>query len=90
VVRDECGIWRFPDVEAAAYRDAAALVTAAATGDMEMFDSLFPVSYAVLYPLVEALSEAMHLLATDDEPEAEVLARFCRGMNQAAEQAEAR
>jgi len=89
-VRDDCGIWRFPDVAPDAYRDAAALVTAAATGDMEMFDSLFPVSYAVLYPLVEALSEAMHLLATDDEPEAEVLARFCRGMNQAAEQAEAR
>jgi len=89
VTRDECGIWRFPDVEAAAYRDAAALVTAAATGDMEMFESLFPVSGGVLYPLVEALLEVMHLLADDDEPEAEVLATFCRGMAHAADEAEA-
>ena len=87
-----CGALRFT-VEPAAYRDVAALVSAAYHGDTKAFEAVYAARHPdVAKPLVEAVCEAI-CGATGDpahERRYEALERFCRAVAEMADHAEER
>jgi hypothetical protein len=89
--RCNCGPLHFADVDPAAYRDVAALVSAAYHGDAKAFEALYAARHPDLAkPLVEAVCEVISASEPASEGHHESLERFCRAVAKMADDAEKR